>query len=1215
MGKILYKALKIFLWLLLFLLLAGLAYLFARWKGWPLWTGAVLLLGPIGLIMAGVFLRKHLFRRREKRFVKRIVEQEPDKLALAQAAASREWSINDLRASFARAHDILRRSRLTRFKDPVYALPWFVLAGESGAGKSSALRSAQLNSLLTDLNLPGADRPGGQCEWWFQENGVILDVTGRFMDVDGDGDAWRAFLALLAKYRRREPLNGLITAVSAERLLGGEDQVVTAARAARRRLDELMRVLGARFPVYVLVTKLDRVSGFDGFSSRMSEEERFQAMGAMNPVSPDKPGVRAGEIVSLTAESLKTLRLILADRIARTERSGPPPSGLTRFPDAFSTLGAGVTLYCRELFQKNPYLETPLFRGLYFSSARREPAEQPAESGVLAQFTESPAKGEARPGVFLHDFFGRILPQDRKLHSPLPSFLSWRDVTRFAALASVLALTLCAAGLFTYSYMRNNAALTTFSLEFSQTPKLTSDLASDVDMMLKFRDTIVDMEKQNADWDLPRLGFDQSLTAEARLKELYCDLFKRGVLTQFDWLLKDEAMTFSEKTPPDQIQRFASYIVNRIRLVESAMAGQVDMKTAEAVYEALGRLVFKGARVDPLFADRYEALHLNYLAWNVDQNRYALERASLTGLLEHVLRVSRVELSWLLDWANDLPGLAPITMEQFWGSTALEQTGLAEIPPAFTLQGRSLILRMAREIQKTLEAQGKGGTWLARFEDWYANEYVSAWERFADGFSGAVGWQRSQDQWRMITSRMAEPDNPYLMLLTAMGEQVGPYADRADNPDWVKPVMNFNFMRLQAITPQKASIEEKVSSDVSEISHYFNSLSMFTKRRLPGESGGDEAQPDALSPQNASSASSSGVPASSQPADAGLFPGGLGAEAAALKGITYFKGYLKALQSLRDAARTPASSLALMASKFAPPASSQAPASPAGATGAPPGQSPFDAAEKSVQDLETALGGLDAGIFDELLVGPLRFFWGVGVVDAAAGLQNQWEEGVLVRVGHMPENKLPGALFDEKTGLVWKFADGPAAPFLGKNAYGYFAKETNGTTFPFTDAFLSFLNKGSTQTQKIMPGYDVTAMALPTDVNKGAQQEPYATELILDCKEKVQKLENYNYPVTLIFKWDAATCADTTLNIRFKSFTATRNYSGALGFAKFLQDFQYDVKKFTPDDFPETKNDFDIFGIKTVTVQYKLSGGVPLIGLLKAETYQVPETITHAWGL
>ena len=53
MGKILYLALKLFLWLLLFAALAGATYLLVIWKGWPLWTGAVILLGVTNLVQRG----------------------------------------------------------------------------------------------------------------------------------------------------------------------------------------------------------------------------------------------------------------------------------------------------------------------------------------------------------------------------------------------------------------------------------------------------------------------------------------------------------------------------------------------------------------------------------------------------------------------------------------------------------------------------------------------------------------------------------------------------------------------------------------------------------------------------------------------------------------------------------------------------------------------------------------------------------------------------------------------------------------------------------------------------------------------------------------------------------------------------------------------------------------------------------------------------------
>lgn len=1187
MGKIFYKALKVILWLLLILVLAGLIFLLVRAKGWPLWTGGALLLGPLGVVMAIIFIRRHLFRRREKRFVQRIVEQEPDKVLLAQAAA-RETSINELRASFARAREIFRRSRLTRVRNPLYSLPWFLLAGPSGSGKSSALRSARLNSLMTDLAPPHTDKPGGQCEWWFQKNSVVLDITGRFMDLDADRQTWWEFLTLFAKYRRRDPLSGLVLTVGADSLLGDEEYLITTARMVRQRVDELMRVLGARFPLYLLVTKLDAVPGFNGFNACLDEADRLQAMGTLNRGVPDTPEARGQEIVSRIAESLKTLRLFLANK------SVDPNAGLTRFPEAFQTLESRVALYCRELFQENPYLETPLFRGLYFTCARHEKAAPPGETGLLARFAEGTAQSGPLPGAFLHDFFATILPEDRNLHSPLPTFLSWRNITRFAALTAVMALTLSGLGLSVHSYLRNSATLSLFANEFSQTPKLTSNLGNDVDLMLHFRDVLNDMERQNADWGLPRLGFDQSLTAESKLKQLYCDLFGRGVQDQFNGLLQGEAMTLGVKTPPSEIQHFAAYLLGSIQLVDSARHGAVDPQVAAIAHDALGKLVFNGARVTPLFADHYASLHLSYLAWNTRPDRDK-ERDDLIRLLDRILRFDRLELGWLIGWANELPGLSPFTMEQFWDSAVLDQQNLPQVPPAYTLRGREQILRIVQDIKHILGKQ-KNNVELPDFVDWYAKEYVAAWGRFAQGFTSAMDWQRNEDQWHQITNRMAEPDNPYFMLLAVMGDQIAPYAARRDNPSWVSPVMRFNTMRLQALTPKKTAIKEKVSTDISDVSNYFKELTSFATGRQAEDGAKPPATPSVI-PGGAPGGSGLS-PAQSQLMQ--LAPANWSADTAGDKGLSALKSYLDALRSLRDASQTPVSAVGLIGPKYAP-----APGQP---------QSPFDAADRALKDLEAALGGQDAPLFDEFFLCPIRFFWGLAVVDAAEGLQHLWGEDVLVKVGQMPKDKLPNALFDENAGLVWKFVNGPAKPFLGKGANGYSAKVSNGTTFPFTRDFLEFINKGATHTQKIMPSYEVTATALPTDVNSDAQQRPFATELTLDCQEKVQQLINYNYPVTQVFAWNPNTCGKTKLTIRFKSFSASKTYSGAMGFSDFLKEFQYNSKKFSPEDFPDSKANFTVFGIKSLTVQYKLSGGVPIIGLHKEEHLKVPATITKSWG-
>jgi type VI secretion system protein ImpL len=43
-----------------------------------------------------------------------------------------------------------------------------------------------------------------------------------------------------------------------------------------------MRVVGARFPVYVLVTKMDRVYGFTDIFEGLAPEDAAQAMGYLN---------------------------------------------------------------------------------------------------------------------------------------------------------------------------------------------------------------------------------------------------------------------------------------------------------------------------------------------------------------------------------------------------------------------------------------------------------------------------------------------------------------------------------------------------------------------------------------------------------------------------------------------------------------------------------------------------------------------------------------------------------------------------------------------------------------------------------------------------------------------------------------------------------------------------------------------------------------------
>ena len=114
---------------------------------------------------------------------------------------------------------------------------------------------------------------------------MFLDTAGRYTTQDSDERAdsagWAEFLALLRKYRKRRPLNGVILTISAHDLLtqshhGREAHVA----AARRRLDELNRELRIQLPVYVMVTKCDLVAGFTEYFDDLRPGRRGRRSGA-----------------------------------------------------------------------------------------------------------------------------------------------------------------------------------------------------------------------------------------------------------------------------------------------------------------------------------------------------------------------------------------------------------------------------------------------------------------------------------------------------------------------------------------------------------------------------------------------------------------------------------------------------------------------------------------------------------------------------------------------------------------------------------------------------------------------------------------------------------------------------------------------------------------------------------------------------------------------
>ena len=108
----------------------------------------------------------------------------------------------------------------------LYDLPWYVIIGPPGAGKTTALVNSGLKFPLAGGATPAAVAGVGgtrYCDWWFTEEAVLIDTAGRYTTQDSDArsdkESWFSFLDLLKKSRPRQPINGVLVAISVEDIL------------------------------------------------------------------------------------------------------------------------------------------------------------------------------------------------------------------------------------------------------------------------------------------------------------------------------------------------------------------------------------------------------------------------------------------------------------------------------------------------------------------------------------------------------------------------------------------------------------------------------------------------------------------------------------------------------------------------------------------------------------------------------------------------------------------------------------------------------------------------------------------------------------------------------------------------------------------------------------------------------------------------------------
>ncbi|MDR1686148.1 MAG: hypothetical protein LBR82_06890 [Desulfovibrio sp.] len=1129
--------LNAFLRLLLLVLLLGVLcaglFLACRFFGLPTTTSAVICALPAVLLLAVLLIYRLVVRRHRNRQLRRIVTLDPglaDNTPQERKLLENRW---------ARAVSILRTSYLGRFGNPLYALPWYMVMGKSGSGKTSAINRCGLNAMLTDVS-PQQERAGTRnCDWFFFRETVVLDTAGRYAVPQNEGadDAeWREFLLQLAKYRRREPLNGLIVTVAADTLSGDGGQLPGDARCLRRRLDEVMRILGAKFPVYLMVTKIDLPAGMDRVLEDLPPEIKEQCAGRIIQ-SPDRK-----ELVPVSVQIERAWQDILDHFrrycLYRENRGQTPEAQRILAWEELKAMTPALQAFAGELFAENPYQETPFLRGIFFSSAlRRDGGKHSAAFPRLDTLLRRPRRTpENVRGMFLRDFFAKVLPADRNLYRPIAEYLRWRSSVRLIAYALMLIVPFGISSLTLLSFQHNEKVMQ--AIVPPQRPAPGADTAT---RLLAYEQRYRDaarMERETAEQTLPSMGFNHAEEAAAAFNRAVNASFEQDILHTADTIMEERLGRITPDTPDDEVFTLAADLIWRFDTANGVLHGK-SLEELLAI-PAMPQGILSSLGVDKIPMLPPAVAYIMAVRYHTTTDREAL-RQSLRSMRASLARLPKLKpnsLQWIARRAGSLSMLPYLQAGVFRPDNA-QALDAVRLEPAYTSKGFKTTLDYLDNLTLIVnneDLRPDAEDFLRR----YANSYVEAWRVFIGDFVRTMLELAASNRKGADMTLMSSDENPFFAAALRADEELAPVRPYLDPPPpWVE---DLNIL-AEALRMENAAKQEQRQPSVAErvrlaAQNFYGEFDA----HLSTEDGKRRARAGSL--------------------------------------VKDLDEYLKALRELvRYTVQDDTAFVAVQ--------------------DAMPDEKNKNAPTAAVNSAKTAalalMNSISPAQFESSPVlvlgnGPLNYFTAALVNAAACRIQALWEGTVLAKAGAVSPAQLQQTLFAEQGGLARDFADKTLAYFLEPTIHGYTSQAVNGVSVPFTPEFLQFLNAGTLGYRPMPQEYAITVDAVPVDVNDDALEKPYASILSLSCARDRQELVNYNSPASRRFTWQRDGCGDTRLSVAFKSLTLDVLYAGESGFVSFLNDFQYGSKTFTPHDFPDREAVLKKLGVTEITLRYKLSG-------------------------
>lgn len=1129
----------------------GVSYLLER----PLEESALIFGLILALWLLIVLVKKLIIRYRARAQVQRVLQKE-NAMRDADLGMSPKQLAKNLRKSWLKAIKLLRKSHLKHRGDPLYVLPWYMVFGKPSSGKSTALKNAKLLSPAMELS-EHEDGSTLNLEWWLYDQAIVIDTAGRYAvpDVDKrDRQEWSMLLQMLSRHKQKEPLNGLVLVVSADRLLNdSEEELRAEGQQIRSGLNELMERLEIQMPVYLMVTKCDLIDQFANWCQYLPEESLDQVMGYLCEEEVTNIDKTLDTIFDKVLDRLKELRLLMM------ERGDYPDDSLIELPINLEKIRSGLHAFAQTALKDNLYQETPKFRGLYFSSSQQQTgAHGSAELG--------------NRGLFLHHLFTRVMPPDRGILSTLPSAERLRRAIRNYGLSiSGGVLVFILLGL-SSAFINDRTGLEKV-LDTHTVIELTqANMEDQFGTINRLSELMNDLNESEELWTLPWYGPYFSSPHSDQIRRTYIHAFRNKLIARLD-----EGIEAAAKSKLDSEDRafLVSGIVRRINLINARL--EQDQEKFETLPEVPAEYIRVVAnQVSNESSLLFNSLYLKYLQLEESDIELRDEKQRLQGALEGVISASRSDFQWLITYTG-LQGFDDVKVGDFW-SGSRELVDQPFVSSAYTVEGLNFIEKFLDELNLAGSESSTLNSVKDNFMLFYQRNYLKAWLAFAEEFDFGKNKLRGRKEWLTAMESMTTPANPYFSVMRKIEQQIEPVF--AEGLFKTREQIEF-FAEIQEHAGDEAPADDskakkKATKAALKVIGKFGKVGKLVakgakkglkaKKKLGGKS--EEQQDKDL--ENAAKA---------------------------------YGSYKEALKNLAFNGDSVKLSFNEISHAYSNPDDLSS------------GDGAGSLAWAAIINLQRVIGKPRAStkLFWNLYSGPVRLAYQFMQEEAACHLQTEWEDTVLAEIEGVAIEKLGQTLIGEN-GLIWAYTDTQAAPFLRKKLNkGFIPKVNKGTSMSWEPEFIKFVNDADSGRHIVGGEFAVNISALPTGINQSAQISPYATFIDLHCADGVQTLANYNYSASNEFNWALSTCGDVTLRIEVGEYSLRKQYTGQKGFPKFLADFRDGRRIFTVGEFPEFASQLKNEKVQALDVNYEIRGQGPVIKMLQSVPLDPPREAIACW--